>query len=246
MSFLTEAAATLEYDTGYNDYSLPHSKTVDLIGEEFIKKEGSQIISVQSTESKMNLGGVSLPPLTYTTTTIPTISTQVSASEEAGVLYCNLDDLSRYIPDNFSFDQLENIGTDENVSVQVLSLPGQVQQTHKQMAISFPTSDQRMHPGSSTVQIQVKICQLNILVSSESCVVSCGEQFKMYFNKCQILTFPEENILSTVALKIPASQSPLQFISPPREPKHYSCGFLNGKTVYTGRGRSCCTLKTIK
>ena len=158
MSFLTEAAATLEYETGYNDYSLPHSKTVDLIGEEFIKKEGSQITSsVQSTETKMNVGGVSLPPLTYTTTTIPTISTQVSASEEAGVLYCNLDDLSRYIPDNFSFDQLENIGADENVSVQVLSLPGQVQQgQNKQMAISFPTSDQRMHPGSSTVQIQVK------------------------------------------------------------------------------------------
>ena len=155
MSFLTEAAATLEYETGYNDYALPHSKTVDLIGEEFIKKEGSQIASsVQSSESKMN--SVSLPPLTYTTTTIPTISTQVSASEEAGVLYCNLDDLSRYIPDNFSFDQLENIGTDENVSVQVLSLPGQVQQNNKQMAISFPTSDQRMHPGSSTVQIQVK------------------------------------------------------------------------------------------
>ena len=159
MSFLTEAAATLEYETGYNDYSLPHSKTVDLIGEEFIKKEGShsQATSVHSSEAKMNSGGGSLPPLTYTTTTIPTISTQVSASEEAGVLYCNLDDLSRYIPDNFSFDQLENIGADENVSVQVLSLPGQVQQgQNKQMAISFPTSDQRMHPGSSTVQIQVK------------------------------------------------------------------------------------------
>ena len=156
MSFLTEAAATLEYETGYNDYSLPHSKTVDLIGEEFIKKEGSQVTSVQSSESKMIPGGGgSLPPLTYTTTTIHTISTQVSASEEAGVLYCNLDDLSRYIPDNFSFDQLENIGTDENVSVQVLSLPGQVQQNNKQMAISFPTSDQRIHPGSSTVQIQV-------------------------------------------------------------------------------------------
>ena len=74
MSFLTEAAATLEYETGYNDYALPHSKTVDLIGEEFIKKEGSQIASsVQSSESKMN--SVSLPPLTYTPTTIPTIST---------------------------------------------------------------------------------------------------------------------------------------------------------------------------
>ena len=158
MSFLTEAAATLEYETGYTEYSLPHSKTVDLIGEEFIKKEASQAQTVQSPVSKMNSGG-SLPPLTYTTTTIPTISTQVSASEETGVLYCNLDDLSRYIPDNFSFDQLENIGADENVSVQVLSLPGQVQQgQNKQMAaISFPTNDQRLGSVASTVQIQVNI-----------------------------------------------------------------------------------------
>merc|ERR1719242_2485314 len=106
-----------------------------------------------------SVGGGSLPPLTYTTTTIPTISTQVSASEEAGVLYCNLDDLSRYIPDNFSFDQLENLGADENVSVQVLSLPTQIQQgnNNKQMAaISFPTSDQRIGAGASTVQIQLK------------------------------------------------------------------------------------------
>ena len=159
MSFLTEAAATLEYETGYTEYSLPHSKTVDLIGEEFIKKEGSQAQTVHSPVSTMNSGGA-LPPLTYTTTTIPTISTQVSASEEAGVLYCNLDDLSRYIPDNFSFDQLENLGADENVSVQVLSLPTQIQQgnNNKQMAaISFPTSDQRIGAGASTVQIQVNI-----------------------------------------------------------------------------------------
>ena len=149
---MTEANATLEYET--YDYSLPHSKTVDLIGDEFIKKDPERGRAVQSRAPAQQS---SLPPLTYTTTTIPTISTQVSASEEAGVLYCNLDDLSRYIPDNFSFDQLENLGTDENVSVQVLSLPGQVQQHNKQMAISFPSSDQRIHPGSSTVQIQVKI-----------------------------------------------------------------------------------------
>ena len=38
---MTEANATLEYET--YDYSLPHSKTVDLIGEEFIKKENGGV-----------------------------------------------------------------------------------------------------------------------------------------------------------------------------------------------------------
>ena len=196
MSFLTEAAATLEYQTDYSqEYN---TKTVENFGEEFIKKEGSEtggatvsasdslesvstatsgsyvqssVISSASSATastaassfKMSSGG-SLPPLTYTTTTtIPTIATQVSSSEESGVLYCNLDDLSRYIPDNFSFDQIipENIGQDENVSVQVLSLPPSSQTpvhhqpSPKQMAISFPhNTDPRVAPGSS-VQIQV-------------------------------------------------------------------------------------------
>ena len=197
MSFLTEAAATLEYQADYTqEYN---TKTVENFGEEFIKKEGSEAgVSVSASDSletvstatsgsyvqssvissassatastaassfKMSSGG-SLPPLTYTTTTtIPTIATQVSSSEESGVLYCNLDDLSRYIPDNFSFDQIipENIGQDENVSVQVLSLPPSSQSpvhhhsSPKQMAVSFPpNTDPRVASGSS-VQIQVNI-----------------------------------------------------------------------------------------
>jgi len=182
---MTEAAATLEYET--YDYSLPHSKTVDLIGEEFIKKEhpdgaiqttaGLLQLAVSTTTQKTNN---SLPPLTYTTTTIPTISTQVSASEENGVLYCNLDDLSKYIPDNFSFDTIipqengmeadsvqESIpGISEYSKVQVLSLPTQPlpvsvanqQFTSKPMTISFPsTPDPRYGQGvASTVQIQLK------------------------------------------------------------------------------------------
>ena len=101
MSFMMEAAATLEYEP--YDYSLPHSKTVDLIGEEFIKKEaGGGGDSVQTQGGLLQLaysaagvgqlrtsysgGGktTSLPPLTYTITTIPTISSlgcQVSSSE---------------------------------------------------------------------------------------------------------------------------------------------------------------------
>ena len=165
MSFLTEAAATLEYEPHTYDYSLPHSKTVDLIGEEFIKKEGDEAavttVSAVSTVSASSAPSVSvpasvstvsrmsLPPLTYTTTTtIPTIATQPQAQggEEAGVLYCNLDDLSRYIPDNFSFDQMitdsvaDNVP--DNVSVQVLSLPHQLQH------------NQRLGQGSP-MQIQV-------------------------------------------------------------------------------------------
>ena len=165
MSFLTEAAATLEYEPHTYDYSLPHSKTVDLIGEEFIKKEGdeaavtavsavstvsaSSTASVSAPASVSTVSRMSLPPLTYTTTTtIPTIATQPQAQggEEAGVLYCNLDDLSRYIPDNFSFDQMitdsvaDNVP--DNVSVQVLSLPHQLQH------------NQRLGQGSP-MQIQV-------------------------------------------------------------------------------------------
>ena len=165
MSFLTEAAATLEYEPHTYDYSLPHSKTVDLIGEEFIKKEGDEAavtavstvstVSASSTPpvsapaSVSTVSRMSLPPLTYTTTTtIPTIATQPQAQggEEAGVLYCNLDDLSRYIPDNFSFDQMitdsvaDNVP--DNVSVQVLSLPHQLQH------------NQRLGQGSP-MQIQV-------------------------------------------------------------------------------------------
>jgi len=183
MSFMTEAAATLEYET--YDYSLPHSKTVDLIGEEFIKKENTDG-SIQTTAGLLQLAvsattpkaSNSLPPLTYTTTTIPTISTQVSSSEENGVLYCNLDDLSKYIPDNFNFDTIcpENMDADsvhdsmsgisEYSKVQVLSLPttplpvsvANQNFTSKPMTISFPSStDPRYGPGgASTVQIQLK------------------------------------------------------------------------------------------
>ena len=156
---MTEANATLEYET--YDYSLPHSKTVDPIGEEFIKKENGGVQTqaggglvqlaqtasmVQRTMATVSTGAAattayatssqtSLPPLTYTTTTIPTISTQAASGEENGVLYCNLDDLSRYIPDNFNFDTMESMEADsvqdslsgELSRVQVLSLPPHLQ-----------------------------------------------------------------------------------------------------------------------
>ena len=142
MSFMTEATNTLEYET--YDYSVPHSKTVDLIGEEFIKKESREGLvhpvtalsrtTVSSAPVFVTSCQTSLPPLTYTTTTIPTISTQENAGEN-GVLYCNLDDLSRYIPDNFNFDTIESMEADsvqdslpgELSKVQVLSLPHHLQ-----------------------------------------------------------------------------------------------------------------------
>lgn len=173
--FLSEAAATLEYENNYQEFS--HSKTVDLIGEEFVKKDEAvtshavidattattssaefvqaaisssiDTIPVSSSSFKMTSDG-SLPPLTYTTTTtIPTIANQPAEQDGSNVLYCNLDDLSRYIPDNFSFDTMmhDNIGNDENVSVQVLSLP---------------TSRNNTIPTSS-VQIQVKYFLLSHL-----------------------------------------------------------------------------------
>ena len=188
-SFLTEAAATLEYNQAGQpgEFGMgEQTKTVDLIGEEFIKKgteseavpasttpsstfvQSSEISSASLSHAPMMSG--SLPPLTYTTTTtIPTIASQAAGqgSEEAGVLYCNLDDLSRYIPDNFSFDQIigggagDSIHSDtDNVSVQVLSLPSQAPKQTIQ-TISFPNSYQRQTPGSA-VQIQVEKLSLNI------------------------------------------------------------------------------------
>ena len=194
-SFLTEAAATLEYSQAGQpgEFSMgEHAKTVDMIGEEFIKKssesetvtaattsstfvQSSEISSASLSPAPMMSGA--LPPLTYTTTTtIPTIASQPGAQggEEAGVLYCNLDDLSRYIPDNFSFDGMLGGGAgdsihashSDNVSVQVLSLPSQVPKQTIQ-TISFPNSYQRPTPGS-TVQIQVDTI-FKYLMYSEMC-----------------------------------------------------------------------------
>jgi len=51
----------------------------------------------------------------------------------------------------------EQMGSDDNVSVQVLSLPSsQSQTTSKPMSISFPNADQRLAPAASSVQIQLK------------------------------------------------------------------------------------------
>ena len=155
MSYLTEAAATLEYET--YDYSLPHSKTVDLIGDEFIKKDPERGRAVQSRAPAQQS---SLPPLTYTTTTIPTISAggagETPHPQEGGnVLYCNLDDLSRYIPDNFSFDSLEGgagLGGEE-CQVQVVSLGG------GQHGLVGGGGGQQ-HPGAVQIQVRQRVGQV--------------------------------------------------------------------------------------
>lgn len=175
---MSEANATLEYETGY-DYSLPHSKTVDLIGEEFIKKEGGgdtmntqgllQLAcsaAGQPRPSPNNNGYVgrvtSLPPLTFSSSTIPSISSlgsQVSTTDsDNAVLYCNLDDLSRFIPDNFGFDQMvdgmepETVSPDSLSRVQVLSMPGM---QNSQLPAFVPRSGQHF-TNSPSVQIQLK------------------------------------------------------------------------------------------
>lgn len=76
MSYLTETA-TLEYDTsgsnGNYDYHLPHTKTIDLIGEEFAPKRSQQqtqqpsviVETIDSTEA--NGGGQQASSLPITT-----------------------------------------------------------------------------------------------------------------------------------------------------------------------------------
>jgi hypothetical protein len=175
---MTEAAATLEYET--YDYSAQHSKTVDLIGEEFIKKEAGggsgglvqlaqtaaalqrNMVSTTANSIAYTSAQASLPPLTYTTTTIPTISTQAASGEENGVLYCNLDDLSRYIPDNFNFDSIESMEADsvhdslsgELSRVQVLSLPPHLQSQQAQYLASKPIN---ISMGQTGYQYQIQV-----------------------------------------------------------------------------------------
>jgi hypothetical protein len=198
MSYLTETA-TLEYETSGNngstsyEYHLPHTKTIDLIGEEFAPKQRSQqqnqqpsvIVEaiagsasdhtanssaadavpvstmsqqlgpnvvfvntsgsggvplqvqqiIQQAQQQGNTGTItlsSLPqsaivtstgstlliqqqsqeqpspgtnlPLTPVTVDLPSIGAQQGTNEESGVLLCNLDDLSKYIPENFYSD----------------------------------------------------------------------------------------------------------------------------------------------
>ena len=152
-SYLSEAAATLEYENNYCE-DFTGSKTVELISEEFNNKttENNTTATAEFVQTTVNSSSpspsapASSSSYTYTTTTtIPTIANQPAMDQEnSNVLYYNLDDLSKYIPDNFSFDQMiqDNITTnDDNVSVQVLSLP---------------TSRGNQAPNSS-VQVQVRI-----------------------------------------------------------------------------------------
>ena len=151
-SYLSEAAATLEYENNYCE-DFTGSKTVELISEEFNNKttENNTTATAEFVQTTVNSSSpspsapASSSSYTYTTTTtIPTIANQPAMDQEnSNVLYYNLDDLSRYIPDNYSLDQMiqNNMTTnDDNVSVQVLSLP---------------TSRGNQAPNSS-VQIQLR------------------------------------------------------------------------------------------
>jgi len=139
-SYITEANETLDYQT--YDYS---SKTIDLLGEEFVKREDSKALQTEHKEedATMNHRKTSLPSLTYTTTTIPTIS----SGEEAGVLYYNLDDLSRYIPESFSFDMSENL-TDNCLQIDHDILA----HSNKGMTISIPV--ERGNTQSFSIQFK--------------------------------------------------------------------------------------------
>jgi len=253
MSFMTEANATLEYET--YDYSLPHSKTVDLIGEEFIKKENGGVQTqagglvqlaqtasmVQRTMATVSTGAAttayatssqtSLPPLTYTTTTIPTISTQAASGEENGVLYCNLDDLSRYIPDNFNFDTMESMEADsvqdslsgELSRVQVLSLPPHLQNSQylgsKPINISMGQGCQyqiQLKPGTSlpsSFSLPGGFVDTTKLAGQLSVVQELPEVSRLVFQEVKQEEGQDSivNILETMKQEEPGSLSPLDY-----------------------------------
>jgi len=250
---MTEANATLEYET--YDYSLPHSKTVDLIGEEFIKKENGGVQTqagglvqlaqtasmVQRTMATVSTGAAttayatssqtSLPPLTYTTTTIPTISTQAASGEENGVLYCNLDDLSRYIPDNFNFDTMESMEADsvqdslsgELSRVQVLSLPPHLQNSQylgsKPINISMGQGCQyqiQLKPGTSlpsSFSLPGGFVDTTKLAGQLSVVQELPEVSRLVFQEVKQEEGQDSivNILETMKQEEPGSLSPLDY-----------------------------------
>jgi len=249
---MTEANATLEYET--YDYSLPHSKTVDLIGEEFIKKENcgvqtqagglvqlAQTASMIQRTMAVSTGAAttayatsaqtSLPPLTYTTTTIPTISTQAASGEENGVLYCNLDDLSRYIPDNFNFDTMESMEADsvqdslsgELSRVQVLSLPPHLQNSQylgsKPINISMGQGCQyqiQLKPGTSlpsSFSLPGGFVDTTKLAGQLSVVQELPEVSRLVFQEVKQEEGQDSivNILETMKQEEPGSLSPLDY-----------------------------------
>lgn len=174
-TYLTEAADTLDYHNhqhaaGYADYA--NNKTIDLIGEEFIKKEDSRtrlVVVTSSPAAQQDQQSASLPSLTYTTTTIPTISSSQDEPEAAsgggggaagnggggGVLYYNLDDLSRYMPENFSFDENQVILSSAEAAGSIAATSASsgldVEDINNKMMISIPGDK-----GSQSFSIQVK------------------------------------------------------------------------------------------
>jgi len=250
---MTEANATLDQYEGTYDYSLPHSKTVDLIGEEFIKKEnggvqtqaGGGLVQLAQTASMVartmaaavsstgaaTTAQTSLPPLTYTTTTIPTISTQAASGEDNGVLYCNLDDLSRYIPDNFNFDTMESMEADsvqdslggELSRVQVLSLPPHLQSSQylgsKPINISMGQGCQyqiQLKPGTSlpsSFSLPGGFVDTTKLAGQLSVVQELPEVSRLVFQEVKQEEGQDSivNILETMKQEEPGSLSPLDY-----------------------------------
>ena len=120
------------------------NKTIDLIGEEFVKKEDSPTLQH------------SLPSLSYTTTTIPTISSGGGNGADDGsggnVLYYNLDDLSRYMPEDFRFD--ESGGGGGHQLVEGMTVGGGVEEeAGRAMMISLPAVGEKGGTQSFSIQV---------------------------------------------------------------------------------------------
>jgi len=249
MSYLTETA-TLEYDTsgtnhGTYDYHLPHTKTIDLIGEEFAPKRSQQqeqqpsvIVeninpSEPGTINTSNLpittmsqhlgpnvvfvntsGGSGVPlqvqqiiqqaqqqgnsqtitlsslpqsaivtssgsstlliqpsqeqpspgtslPLTPVTVDLPSIGGgNQSTNEESGVLLCNLDDLSKYIPENFysDFTMADQTGVPDYLQT-VVAGKSNTTTTTVSAASASTANGTMVNQQPSTIQLPISMAQ---------------------------------------------------------------------------------------
>jgi len=233
-TYLTEASDTLEYQS--YDYS---NKTIDLLGEEFIKKEEAANAVVSSTNSTMSTA--SLPSLTYTTTTIPTIS---SGEEAGGVLYYNLDELSRYMPpENFSFDMSgENIpesslGLEEINNKMMISIPGD--RGTQSFSIQLKSTSSAP-PTSSSQLVTFPTVDTTKLAGQLSVVQELPEVSRLVFQEVKHESDNIVNILETMKEEDPldytvsSADSPLNLVNSSKGLKRvmsHSSGLVDSKRL---------------
>lgn len=194
-TFLADVSPNLEYDTSgaqpgvattiTQEYHLPHTKTIDLIGEEFVPRSVGKnapnvvVVSavpisgnftattstsqlIQATMPQVLAGNLNLASaandqsglvetsqhlnLSTVTVDMPSIAAGNATDENGGVLLCNLDELSRYIPENFYTDF--NLSDTTSLEATTVSVPSSM------TVPTMVTSNSTVHASQATTKLQ--------------------------------------------------------------------------------------------